>query len=231
MQENDDILNILFSHQDKKYAQFVQKLLPSNINRANIKIIGIRLPQLRKIAKNLVKSDWQKFLTQNTDEYFEQTMLEGFVIAYAPIDINKKQILIQKFLPKINNWSICDSFCASFQLKPKDKISYLSFIKTYLNSTNEYELRFAIVMLLDYYLTEDFADDTLQLVYNTKDISYSVKMAKAWAFSKYFAFYPDKGLNFLQTQILSEDVFKMTCQKIRDSHRISPNYKKALKNL
>ncbi|WP_287793085.1 DNA alkylation repair protein, partial [Megamonas sp.] len=150
---------------------------------------------------------------------------------YAPININAKQKLIQNFLPKINNWSICDSFCASFQLKTKDKDLYLSFIKNYLNSPNEYELRFAIVMLLDYYLTEDFADNTLQLVYNTKDISYSVNMAKAWAFSKYFAFYPDKGLNFLQTKSLSKDVFKMTCQKIRDSHRVSSRYKEALKNL
>lgn len=158
-------------------------------------------------------------------------MLEGFVIAYAPIDINAKQKLIQNFLPKINNWSICDSFCASFQLKTKDKDLYLSFIKNYLNSPNEYELRFAIVMLLDYYLTEDFADNALQLVYNTKDISYSVNMAKAWAFSKYFTFYPDKGLNFLQTKSLSKDVFKMTCQKIRDSRRVSSRYKEALKNL
>ena len=158
-------------------------------------------------------------------------MLEGFVIAYAPIDVNAKQKLIQNFLPKINNWSICDSFCASFQLKTKDKDLYLSFIKNYLNSSNEYELRFAIVMLLDYYLTEDFADNTLQLVYNTKDISYSVNMAKAWAFSKYFSYYPDKGLKFLQTQSLSKDVFKMTCQKIRDSRRVSSRYKEALKNL
>lgn len=187
--------------------------MPKNIDRENIKIIGIRLPQLRKIAKNLVKNNWQEFLKQNTNEYFEQIMLEGFVIAYAPIDINAKQKLIQNFLPKINNWSICDSFCASFQLKTKDKDLYLSFIKNYLNSPNEYELRFAIVMLLDYYLTEDFADNTLQLVYNTKDISYSVNMAKAWAFSKYFSYYPDKGLIFLQTQSLSKDVFKMTCQK------------------
>ena len=90
-------------------------------------------------------------------------------------------------------------------------------------------MRFAIVMLLDYYLTEDFADNALQLVYNTKDISYSVNMAKAWAFSKYFTFYPDKGLNFLQTKSLSKDVFKMTCQKIRDSRRVSSRYKEALK--
>mgnify|MGYP000010373468 FL=1 len=231
MQKNNDILQILFSYQNKKDAQLVQKLLPKNINRENIKIIGIRLPQLRKIAKDLVKNNWQEFLNQNTNEYFEQIMLEGFVIAYAPIDINAKQKLIQNFLPKINNWSICDSFCASFQLKTKDKDLYLSFIKNYLNSPNEYELRFAIVMLLDYYLTEDFADNALQLVYNTKDISYSVNMAKAWAFSKYFTFYPDKGLNFLQTKSLSKDVFKMTCQKIRDSRRVSSRYKEALKNL
>lgn len=209
------------------YKNYYLKILIEKIQ----KLSGIRLPQLRKIAKDLVENDWQKFLNQNTNEYFEQIMLEGFVIAYAPIDINTKQNLIQTFLPKINNWSICDSFCASFQLKTKDKDLYLSFIKNYLNSPNEYELRFAIVMLLYYYLTEDFADNTLQLVYNTKDISYSVNMAKAWAFSKYFTFYPDKGLKFLQTKSLSKDIFKMTCQKIRDSRRVSSHYKEVLKNL
>ena len=98
MQKNNDILQILFSYQDKKYAQFIQKLLPKNIDRENIKIIGIRLPQLRKIAKDLVKNNWQEFLNQNTNEYFEQIMLEGFVIAYAPIDVNAKQKLNSKFL-------------------------------------------------------------------------------------------------------------------------------------
>ena len=86
-------------------------------------------------------------------------------------------------------------------------------------------------MLLDYYLTEDFAENTLSLIYQTKDISYSVKMAKAWAFSKYFTYYPEKGLIFLQKQSLNRDVFKMTCQKIRDSKRVNSNYKKQLKNL
>ena len=76
MQENNDILQILFSYQDKNYAQFVQKLLPKNIDRENIKIIGIRLPQLRKIAKDLVKMIGKNFKS-NTNEYFEQSCLKA----------------------------------------------------------------------------------------------------------------------------------------------------------
>lgn len=226
----DKILSTLFIYQDKSYADFVKNLLPS-ANKQDIKIIGVRLPQLRKLAKTIIAKDWQTFLKQNTSVYFEQIMLEGFVIAYAPTTLPHKFKLITKFLPKINNWSICDSFCASFKLKTADKHLYLPFLKSYLNSTNEYELRFTIVMLLDYYLTDDFADDTLQLIYQIKDISYSVKMAKAWAFSKYFTYYPEKGLSFLQNQSLTKDVFRMTCQKIRDSKRISLEFKQQLKAL
>lgn len=225
----DKILQTLFIYQDKKYADFVKKLLPSS--QKNTKIIGVRLPQLRLFAKEIVHGDWQKFLMQNTNIYFEQTMLEGFIIAYVSIPLEQKFYLITKFLPKINNWSICDSFCASFKLKTTAKKAYLPFIKSYLNSPNEYELRFAIVMLLDYYLTTDFADNTLQLIYQVKDISYSVKMAKAWAFSKYFAYYPEKGLYFLQNNSLTTEVLNMTCQKIRDSKRISNEFKQQLKNL
>lgn len=226
----DKILSTLFIYQDKSYADFVKKLLPS-ANKQDIKIIGVRLPQLRQLAKTIIAEDWQTFLRQNTAIYFEQTMLEGFVVAYAPTTLSYKFKLITEFLPKINNWSICDSFCASFNLKTADKHLYLPFLKSYLNSTNEYELRFTIVMLLDYYLTDDFADNTLQLIYQIKDISYNVKMAKAWAFSKYFTYYPEKGISFLQNQSLAKDVFRMTCQKIRDSKRISPEFKQQLKAL
>ena len=226
----DDVLTFLYTHADKSYANFTTKLLPSTIDKTLI--LGVRLPILRQLAQQLIKENtWSDYLTQNNNKYFEQTMLEGFIIAYAPIELCEKFKLMHSFLPKINNWSVCDSFCASFKLKSSNKNQYLPFITTYLHSNNEYELRFAIVMLLDYYLTEDFAENALCLIYQTKDISYSVKMAKAWAFSKYFTYYPEKGLIFLQKQSLNRDVFKMTCQKIRDSKRVNSNYKKQLKNL
>ena len=226
----DDVLAFLYNHADKSYARFTAKLLPSTIDKTLI--LGVRLPILRQLAQKLIKENTcSDYLVQNNNKYFEQTMLEGFIIAYAPIELCEKFKLMHSFLPKINNWSTCDSFCASFKLTFSEKKQYLPFIKTYLHSNNEYELRFAIVMLLDYYLTEDFAENTLSLIYQTKDISYSVKMAKAWAFSKYFTYYPEKGLIFLQKQSLNRDVFKMTCQKIRDSRRVSSRYKEALKNL
>lgn len=227
----DDILNFLEENKDDEYARFVCKLLPKNL-QSNIGLFGVRLPLLRQFAKKLCSTnDWQILLTPHNLNYFELTMLEGFVIAYAPIELNIRQKYIMKFLPKITNWSVCDSFCASFHLKENEKLLYLSFIKKQLNSTHEYHLRFAVVMLLDYYLTIDYADDALKLIYEVPDDFYSVKMAKAWAFSKYFTYYPENGLKFLKNKSLNKDVYTMTCQKIRDSRRISPEYKNALKNL
>lgn len=222
----------LFSYQDVKYQQFIQKYLPKD---EIIPVIGVRIPILRKIAKHIVKEDYRRFLTEinkTKQIYFEQILLEGIVLAYAPIEISEKQSAIKSFLPKINNWGVCDSFCASFKLiTPEQKLIYWDFLQKILLSDKPYELRFAIVMLLDYYLSEDFADKTLVLIHQVKNTTYTVQMAKAWAFSKYFICYPNKGLNFLQTHELNRELYKMTLQKIRDSRKVSINDKQKLKTL
>lgn len=220
-----DIRQKLFAVQDEKYREFSRKLLPPST-----KIIGVRLPLLRQTAKQIAKTDWQKFLNCTKHDYFEEIMLEGFVIAYAPIDFPAREKLIRKFVPKINNWSICDSFCASFNLKKEQEL-YLPLIKSYLPSTNEYKQRFAIVMLLDHYFDVQYADTALSLINSAAAQTYIAKMAKAWAISKYFTLYPAKGFSFLQKKSLDEQTFKMTLQKIRDSRRVDNAVKIQLKNL
>lgn len=222
----------LFAYQDVKYQQFIQKYLPKE---ENIAVIGVRIPILRKIAKQIIKQDYANFLAENQPQrqmYFEEILLEGIVIAYAPLSLEAKFAVIKRFLPKINNWAVCDSFCASFKLIDyADKQVYLSLLKSILSSDKPYELRFAIVMLLDYYLTPDFADEALALIVKVNSKAYTVQMAKAWAISKYFSLYPEKGFVFLQTAKLNDELCKMTLQKIRDSKRVSAQDKQKLKML
>lgn len=222
----------LFTYQDKKYQQFIQKYLPKE---EHIAVIGVRIPILRKIAKQIIKQDYAKFLAENQplqQTYFEEILLEGIVLAYAPLDLEVKFAAIKRFLPKINNWGVCDSFCASFKLTDyANKQMYLPLLKSILSSNKPYELRFAIVMLLDYYLTPDFADEALALIVKVNSEAYTVKMAKAWAFSKYFSYYPAEGFAFLQTHKLEDTLYKMTLQKIRDSKRVSIQDKQKLNML
>lgn len=221
----------LLAYQDKNYRQFMLKYLPKE---ENIALIGVRIPILRKLAKQIVKTDYHKFLieSENSEQiYFEEILLTGIVLAYAPLPLAEKQQRIKNYLPKINNWGVCDSFCASFKLTSAENLAYWDFLNKILTSDKPYELRFAIVMLLDYYFSEDFADKALNNVYHVQNTAYTVQMAKAWAFSKYFSLYPEKGFAFLQTHKLSKELLNMTLQKIRDSRKVSTEYKQKIKTL
>ncbi len=234
-----NITNELFKLQDTAYRDFALNLLPPAT-----KLIGVRLPKLRKMAKDIVKNEQLRFefihslneppkASDSIPIYFEELLLNGFIIAYLPYEFSLKAPLIRYFVSKINNWSICDSFCASFHLTKSDKAMYLPLIKSYLSSDKPYELRFALVMLLDYYLTQDYAESSLELILAVKHSDRTVKMAKAWAISKYFAYYPEKGFIFLQQNKMTFDseTWKMTLQKIRDSLRVPATHKKRLKSL
>ncbi len=234
-----NITDELFKLQDTAYRDFALKLLPPDT-----KLIGVRLPKLRKMAKDIIKNEQlrSQFIHSlneppkpfnNTPIYFEELLLEGFIIAYLPYEFSLKEPLIRYFVSKINNWSICDSFCATFHLAKSDKAIYLPLIKSYLSSDKPYELRFALVMLLDYYLTQDYAESSLELILTVNHSERTVKMAKAWAISKYFSYYPEKGFIFLQQNktAFDDETWKMTLQKIRDSLKVSATYKKRLKSL
>ena len=128
---------------DEKYKLFSKKLNPNIDN-----ILGVRLPILRKIAKKIAKNDYKAFFLENDDEFMELTMLEGMVIGNLPYE---KQIkYIEKFVPKINNWAICDTFCTGLKFFKTKK--HKETIEKYLNSKKEFELRFAFVILLNYFI-------------------------------------------------------------------------------
>ena len=126
---------------DIKYREFSKKLLPNVDN-----ILGVRIPVLRKLSKEISKENAINYLDNATNDSFEEIMLEGFVIGNLKCD---KEIVIKyidRFVPKINNWSVCDTFCASMKIVNKDKDYFFKYLKKYKNSKKEYELRFMLVM-------------------------------------------------------------------------------------
>lgn len=138
----------LFSLADEKYKKFHSSLCPGTDN-----IIGIRVPKLRNLAKEIVKGDWEQYLKNAKEDYYEEVMLQGMVIGLAKTDLQKRLEYVKAFVPKIDNWAVCDITCAGFKFAKKYPKEVWEFLQSYLRSNQEFEIRFGVVMLLDFYIT------------------------------------------------------------------------------
>lgn len=216
----EKIRKILLENSDEKYRKFSSSLIPNTDN-----LLGIRIPFLRKFAKDIAKTCAEEFLREKNCEYFEETMLQGMVIGLVKTDIAQRFELIKDFLPKIKNWSVCDCFCCGLKFTKDNRKEVLEFLKPYIKSENEYEVRFAAVILLDYFVNEEYIDTTLALLNEFTHEAYYAKMAVAWAISICYINYPDKTFEFLKRTKISPWVFNKSIQKITESIKIGKNLK------
>lgn len=216
----------LFELSDEKYKKFHSGLCPNIDN-----IIGVRLPKLREIAKEIAKGDWRDFLAISSNDYYEEVMINGLVIAYAKCDVDEKLNYIESFVPKIDNWAICDSFCNSLKFVNKNKEKVLEFIQPYLKSNKEFEIRFAVVIILNYYITEDYIDLILETLDEVKHEGYYVKMAVAWAISVCYVKFPKKTESIFEENLLDDFTHNKSIQKIRESYRVPKESKERLQKM
>ena len=144
----EQVRQFLKENQDPEYREFHSKLLPGTEN-----IMGVRLPILRKFAKQLAAQAWKDWFEQADDQWYEETMLRGLVVAYARMDCEERLKYVRKFVPDINSWGVCDCFCSTLKDADKYPQEYWEFIEPYLTSEKEYEARFAAVMLLGHFET------------------------------------------------------------------------------
>ena len=206
---------------DEKYKLFSKKLNPNIDN-----ILGVRLPILRKIAKKIAKNDYKAFFLENDDEFMELTMLEGMVIGNLPYE---KQIkYIEKFVPKINNWAICDTFCTGLKFFKTKK--HKETIKKYLNSKKEFELRFAFVILLNYFIDDEY-DYVLNKISKFNNEQYYAKMAVAWCLSYCIIKNYDKCIKDIQKIKMHSWVFKKGVTKAIESLKLTKIQKDELRKI
>ena len=206
------------------YAQFSSSLLPGVEN-----ILGVRLPALRRTAQEIVRADWRAFLKEARDDSFEEIMLQGMVIGAADTNLSEKTDLVRLFVPKISNWSVCDSFCASLKINtPEDKKAFMPVIREYAFSEKTYDVRFAAVMLLMYYTDADDIDSTFELLGQMRPDGYYAKMGIAWAVSVCFVSSPEKTMRFLKEKRLDDETYSMALRKITESGRVDPETKKTI---
>ena len=216
----------LFAMQDLKYKEFHGSLCPDMYN-----VIGVRIPKLREYAKELYKCNNLKDI-KIEDKYYEELVIQGMLIGFqtkAPIKEVIKQV--EEFIPKINSWAVCDTFCAGLKITKKYQTEMFKVIKEYLKSTQEYQVRFAIVMLLNYYINDQYIDQVLQILDNVKLDKYYVQMANAWAISICLIKYYNKTLDFLNTTKIDDFTYNKGIQKAIESYRITNEQKEYLRTL
>ena len=220
----EEIRKKLFEKQDLKYKKFHSSLCP-NVD----KIIGVRVPELRKMAKEIASNDYKDFLDNAQDEYYEELLLQGLVIGYAKIQIEETFEYLKKFVPKINSWAVCDTKCSNLKITKKYMKEMWNFLKQYINSDKEYEIRFALVMYLNYFLADEYIDEILQKIDKIENKEYYVQMAIAWLVSFAYIKQREKTEVFLQKNNLDEFTQNKSIQKICESYRVSNEEKEKLR--
>jgi len=209
-----DYINYLISIKEIKYKDFSNKLTTSKYP-----MLGIRLPILRNIAKDISKTNIIDFLELNTDTYFEEVMIYGFVIQYLDEENFYKYFKI--FIDKIDNWSICDSCCMSFKKHiKKNKNKYFKEIKKLVKSKKEYYVRVSLVLLLNNYVEEEYLDDIKDILNNINTDKYYINMAASWLVCELMIKYPEYTKELLKSKTFTKDIQNKAISKIRDSFRV-----------
>ena len=221
-----EIQKLLFAKQDIKYRDFQAPLFP-NVDKE--KIIGVRTPELKKLAKELNGSDMAKeFIETLPHLYFDENQLHAFIISL----IKDYQIClkeVERFLPYIDNWGTCDQLSPKVFSKHKDEL--IKEIKRWLKSKHTYTVRFAIGMLLALYLDESFKEEYLELVASIRSDEYYINMMVAWYFATALAKQYKSAIKYIEDKKLDIWVHNKTIQKAVESYRISDEQKAYLKTL
>lgn len=219
-----DVRKELYDSHDDRYASFAIKLIPGRDD-----ILGVRLPILRRLARRIAKDDWHEYLDTWDPEYIEDYLLRAFVISYVDVDIDERLSLFSDFIPSIDNWSVCDSFCCTWKPKDEEKDRLWEFILPYLDSDDEFRMRYATVMTLTHFMDEKHVDEIIRLLDSHDHSGYYYKMGSAWTLSVCFAEFPDRTYDYMQHSNLDDETFNMLIGKIKDSYRVSDDMKSKVK--
>ena len=196
-------------------------------------MLGIRIPQLRKLAQKIIKEASLEECIQSIDnKYFEETILQGLVIAYGKETFENKKSKIKEFIPKIDSWAICDTFVPTLKIKDSELENAWEFILNYINSDKEFEVRFAVIMMMDYFIIDKYVDNVIVLLDKIKNDGYYAKMGIAWCLAEIGVKYNEKLLKYLNGKNnLDKFTYNKTLQKMIEFYRISKEQKVTLKEM
>lgn len=221
----EEYILYLKSLSDEQYKNFHSKLTTTKYE-----ILGIRVPIQRKIAKMISQGNIESFLEWGKDNYYEEVMIKGFVIA----SIKDKEILLKyldDYVSLIDNWAINDGFCNSLKIVKKDKDFWFDYFKKYLSSKEEFRIRVALIIFLSFYVSDEYLERIFKLIDEINVDKYYVNMGIAWLLCECFIKYRDKTLEYLLKSQVNVFTFNKTISKIRESYRVTKKDKEYLNSL
>ena len=219
-----EFVDYLDSIKDNKYKEFHNSL----VKDSKYEILGIRLPILRNISKEISKTNIEDYLNINKGNFYEEIMIEGLVIA----NIKDEKIFYKYFnsyIDKIDNWALCDTFCNSIKIVEKYPDKYYKIALELSKSSKEFRSRVGLIMILSHFINEDNVKEILELVNNIHSDKYYINMAIAWLVAEIYIKYRSYGLEFIKNNNLDKFTHNKTISKINDSFRVTKEEKELLK--
>ena len=183
------------------------------------------------MAKEIIKNDAKGFLAVAQDDTHEERMLQGLVIAGMRCPEAERMEHLGTFIPKIDNWAVCDVTCGSLKSAAKNREAYWTFLAPYLASKREFEVRFAVVLLLSHFIVPEWIGRVLAVLADISQEGYYVKMAVAWAISVCFVKFREETLLLLENGVLDDFTQNKAIQKCCESFRVSDSDKALLRGM
>lgn len=218
------IKNELQELADPKYKEFHSRLVPGIDG-----FMGVRVPALRKLAQKISKEDWRTYLDAACFDTYEETMIHGMVIGYARMEQEERVQYLNRFVPCINNWAVCDCCTSTYKFMKKEQAFWAEYLMQQLQIGTEYSIRFAVVAFMDYFINDEWIDRVLEIYKNVCHEGYYVKMAVAWGISVCYVKHPEKTRKLLEEKSLDTFTHNKSIQKIRESYRVTKEEKEELK--
>ncbi len=229
----EDVREKLSAMTDEAFRAFNEKLVPGTGGT-----LGVRVPKVRELAKAVAEEDAEGFLNEmeaadGSGFYQEELMLQGMVIGYGKLPLEERLRRLDAWVPRINSWAVCDCGNSTLKFMKKYPEECFAYVCKYLECEGEYEVRFAVVTLMEYFVTEEYIDRLLEIYRKIHHEGYYVKMGVAWAVSVCYVKFPEKTKRLLERESaeaggLPDWTHNKAIQKIRESRRVSGEDKEAL---
>ena len=225
---NAEIRAALEARVDPAYREFTARLLPGTDD-----LLGVRLPELRALARRIAREGAAEYLAGASDASMEERLLQGLVIGYAKLDADARRDALERFLPKIDSWSVCDSACTTCKFFAKAPEAWFAWLAACARRPEEYQARFGLVSLLDHFVRPgpESARSVLAVCAEVRNEAHYARMANAWTIAECAAVVPDDVVVLLRDGGLDEFTRRMAIRKACESYRISAEDKERFRVL
>ena len=213
---------------DEGYRELSRTVVPG----VNAPVLGVRVPRLRALAREILRGDWRGFLEGSRGgSLLELSMLHAIVLGGARCDFSERQALLTAFLPHVDNWDVCDTLCASYKPAAAEREALFDYLVECAASGHTYTKRFGLVMMMSRYRDEAHLDRVLNVYRRFSHPDYYARMAAAWGLATLYLSRPEDVLSILQSGALDAFTRGKALQKLRESYRVSDEDKAMLKSL